>query len=206
MRRKAGIGAIHKKNLEAEKYKDKTNELQESQFEQMSKQMEILKTNLEEFANKHKNEIKKNSQFRKQFQEMCAAIGVDPLSSGKGFWSVLGMGDFYFELSVQVVETCLAANHSTGGIMELKELRDRLVAARGRKAQHQEITEEDILIASKKLKVFGNSFNVHQVSKNRYLVQSIPGELSLQETSVLGVAANQEQGMVTVDILIKELG
>jgi ESCRT-II complex subunit VPS22 len=90
--------------------------------------------------------------------------------------------------------------------MDLKELRNRLVAARGRKAQHQEITEEDILIASKKLKVFGNSFNVHQISKNRYLVQSIPGELSLQETAVLGIAANQEQGVVTVQLLMKDLG
>lgn len=40
-------------------------------------------------------------------QEMCASIGVDPLSSGKGFWSVLGIGDFYYELAVQIVEVCL---------------------------------------------------------------------------------------------------
>lgn len=35
MRRKAGVGAIHKQKLEAEKYKDKGNELQDSQFEQI---------------------------------------------------------------------------------------------------------------------------------------------------------------------------
>lgn len=38
---------------------------------------------------------------------MCASIGVDPLSSGKGFWSVLGIGDFYYELAVQIVEVCI---------------------------------------------------------------------------------------------------
>lgn len=114
MRRRAGVGAIQKQKLEAEKYRDKGTELQDSQFEQMVKQMDVLKENLEEFAGKHKAEIKKNAQFRRQFQEMCAAIGVDPLASGKGFWSVLGMGDFYYELAVQVVEVCLAANHSTG--------------------------------------------------------------------------------------------
>lgn len=37
------------------------------------------------------------------------------------------------------------------------------------------------------------------------MVQSVPGELSLQETSVLTVASNQEQGSVTIDLLIKEL-
>ena len=66
------------------------------------------------------------------------------------------MGDFYYELGVQVVEVCLALNHVTGGLMELDELRRRLIAARGQKASHQEITKEDILMAAKKLKIFGN--------------------------------------------------
>ena len=36
---------------------------------------------------------------------MCASIGVDPLASGKGFWSnMLEIGDFYYELAVQIVE------------------------------------------------------------------------------------------------------
>ena len=36
---------------------------------------------------------------------MCAAIGVDPLASSKGFWAeMLGMGDYYYELGVRVVE------------------------------------------------------------------------------------------------------
>lgn len=52
-------------------------------FCQMSKQLETFKSNLEEFASKHKQEIRKNSQFRVQFQEMCATIGVDPLACEK---------------------------------------------------------------------------------------------------------------------------
>ncbi|KAJ6637965.1 Vacuolar-sorting protein SNF8 [Pseudolycoriella hygida] len=205
MRRRAGVGAIHKQKVEAEKYKDKGIEIQDSQFEQMTKNMEVFRENLEEFAAKHKNEIKKNAQFRRQFQEMCAVIGVDPLASGKGFWSVLGMGDFYYELGVQVVEVCLAANHSTGGLMELEELRKRLVRARGQNAKHQEITNEDILIATKKLKIFGNGFVVYPIGRDRYMVQSIPGELSLHETSVLEVAAKQPEGCITEELLQKEL-
>jgi ESCRT-II complex subunit VPS22 len=55
---------------------------------------------LEEFAAKHKNEIKKNAEFRQHFQQMCARIGVDPLASSKGFWAeMLGVGDFYYEAS-----------------------------------------------------------------------------------------------------------
>lgn len=75
MRRRAGVGAIQKQKLESEKFKDKGTAIQDNQFEQMSKQMEFLKGNLEEFAEKHKNEIRKNPTFRRQFTEMCAAIG-----------------------------------------------------------------------------------------------------------------------------------
>lgn len=75
MRRRAGVGAIQKQKLESEKFKDKGTAIQDNQFEQMTKQMDFLKSNLEEFAEKHKNEIRKNPTFRRQFTEMCAAIG-----------------------------------------------------------------------------------------------------------------------------------
>lgn len=62
------------------KYKDKGSELAEEQLNQMSKQLDAFRDNLEEFAANHKNDIKKNPQFRMHFQEMCATIGVDPLA------------------------------------------------------------------------------------------------------------------------------
>ena len=46
----------------------------------MTKQMETFKVNLEDFASKHKDDIRKDADFRVQFQEMCAQIGVDPLA------------------------------------------------------------------------------------------------------------------------------
>lgn len=64
----------------------------------MSKQLETFKTHLEEFASKHKQEIRKNPQFRVQFQEMCATIGVDPLACENDlgynqhmFWHISGI-------------------------------------------------------------------------------------------------------------------
>ena len=59
--------------------------------------MESFKVNLQEFAVKYKDEIKKDAHFRKQFQDMCANIGVDPLASSKGFWSeILVIFNSYF--------------------------------------------------------------------------------------------------------------
>jgi hypothetical protein len=46
----------------------------------MTQQMDVFKKNLEDFAAKHKDDIRRDPQFRLQFQEMCAAIGVDPLA------------------------------------------------------------------------------------------------------------------------------
>lgn len=54
---------------------------------------------------------------------MCANIGVDPLASNKGMWAqLLGFGDFYYELGVQVVEACLATRAVNGGLMDLAAL------------------------------------------------------------------------------------
>jgi len=72
----------------------------------MTKQLAEFKTSLEEFAVKHKKDISKNPVFRSQFLKMCKQIGVDPLSSNKGFWvDVLGVGDFYYELAVSMVQS-----------------------------------------------------------------------------------------------------
>lgn len=42
--------------------------------------METFKTNLQEFAQKHRKDIRKDPTFRAHFQKMCANIGVDPLA------------------------------------------------------------------------------------------------------------------------------
>ena len=62
-----------------------------------------FKSSLESFALKHRAEIRGDPAFRAQFNAMCANVGVDPLASNKGFWNeLLGVGDFYYELAVQV--------------------------------------------------------------------------------------------------------
>lgn len=42
--------------------------------------MEVFKTNLQEFAHKHRKDIRKDPTFRTHFQRMCTNIGVDPLA------------------------------------------------------------------------------------------------------------------------------
>ena len=68
MRRRAGVGAIQKRRLDAEKYKDKGTALSETQLAEMSRQLETFRDKLEVFARDHKQDIKKDPAFRKHFQ------------------------------------------------------------------------------------------------------------------------------------------
>ncbi|XP_011270237.1 vacuolar-sorting protein SNF8, variant [Capsaspora owczarzaki ATCC 30864] len=172
------------------------------QLAQITQQLEVFKSNLEEFATKYAKQIRKNPTFRQQFQVMCGTIGVDPLASTKGFWSeLLGVGDFYYELSVQVVEVCLATRASNGGFITMQELMTRLTKRRGAKAQA--ISEDDIERAIKKLKTLGRGFDILVVGKQR-LVRSVPTELNADQTVVL--AAAQTLGYVTESSLVSTHG
>ena len=82
---------------------------------------------------------------------------------------------------VQIVEVCMANQHKTGGLMELGEIRNKLVRSRGKSQHHQDISIDDLLRATKKLKILGTGFTVIPLKSGRYLVQSVPGELSLDQ-------------------------
>lgn len=90
---------------------------------QMKLQLQSFKGRLEQFAVLHKHEIQKDPAFRAKFHSMCASIGVDPLTSRKGIWSeLLGVGDYYYELAVRIIEICVATRPTNGGIISLTEL------------------------------------------------------------------------------------
>jgi len=202
-RRGVGAGAIARKKKEAEKFKERGNELAAQQLEQLSSQLETFHTNLEEFASKHKQEIRKNPEFRHQFQQMCATIGVDPLASGKGFWSeMLGVGDFYYELGVKAVEICIATRPVNGGIMTLRELHQKLMKTKNKHSQ--DVSMEDIKMAIKKLDVLGTGFTLIGKHTNDLIVQSVPSELSMDHTAILEIA-QKNNGCIDVSSAANQL-
>lgn len=87
---------------------------------------------LQTFATEHRKDIKRNPHFRKNFQQMCDLVGVDCLASKKGFWSeLLGIGDFYYDLSVQVVGCCLKTRDTNGGLIDIVDLKRLVLEQRG---------------------------------------------------------------------------
>ena len=68
-RRGVGIGAIQKEKLAKQKLAAKGEELQEANLQEMSKQMDKFRDNLEKFAVSHKKDIQKDPEFRLQFAD-----------------------------------------------------------------------------------------------------------------------------------------
>lgn len=201
MRRGPGLASVDRNKLAKERFAAKGTELADAEISHMVKQLDSFKEYLESFATKHKSDIKKNPEFRKHFQKLCSQIGVDPLQSSRGFWSeILGVGDFYYELGVQVIEVCLATKPKNGGLISLEELHKLVL--KGRARNRQDVSQDDLCHAIKKLSVLGSGFKVLAL-KGGHLVQSVPSELNMDHTTVLQMA--QKTGFTSVSALTKEL-
>ncbi|RIB17035.1 hypothetical protein C2G38_1466134 [Gigaspora rosea] len=150
-------------------------------MQQLRDQLQVFKTNLEEFARKYRKDIRKNPMFRARFQKMCSNIGVDPLASNKGFWAeFLGVGDFYYELGVQIIEICLSTRGRNGGLVDLDELKRQLVKMRGGNNSgisgsnsSQEISDDDIIRSIKTLKPLGNGFEILQIGDRKMVRRKV---------------------------------
>ncbi|CAI9295238.1 unnamed protein product [Lactuca saligna] len=201
MRRRPGIGGLQTAAAARDQYRLLGENVAKLRTDLMKEQLSTFRSQLEDFARKHKNDIRKNPVFRSQFHEMCAKVGVDPLASNKGFWAeLLGIGDFYYELGVQIVDICLATRPHNGGLINLEELCK--ILSQRRKGAREAVTEDDCLRAISKLKVLGSGFEVITVGK-RKLVRSVPTELKKDHNEILELS--QAQGFVTVEEVERRL-
>lgn len=154
--RRVGAGAIAKERLAEAKYKERGTVSAEAQLGQMSKQLGMFKTHLEEFASKHKREIRKDPEFRVQFQDTCATLGwiVCPLERilvGDGrcgsFLLRAGNPDDWSVCGSEAQEWRSA---NSGGTTP------HALKGRGRLAQ--DVGQDDSIRAMEKLKALGTGF------------------------------------------------
>ncbi|KAI8060351.1 SNF8, ESCRT-II complex subunit,-like protein, isoform CRA_a [Gongronella butleri] len=203
-RRPAGLAHAQKKERQDRDFQQIGDSMAAKELEHLQRQMDIFKQNLEEFAWKHRHEIKKDPQFRAHFQRMCANIGVDPLASNKGFWAdMLGVGDFYYELGVQIIEACMRTRTRDGGLTDLQELTVRVDRMREKEGQkRQEIVEDDIIRAIHTLKPLSGGFEVLTLGAKK-MVRSVPNELDKDQTSLLLLA--QGSGFINFKLVKNRL-
>lgn len=187
MRRRPGIAGIQQRRDASVALRVAGEDAERQHLEAMRAQLGRFRASLEAFALKHKAEIRADPVFRAQFHKMCANVGVDPLASNKGFWTeLLGFGDFYYELGVQVAEACLASKAQDGGLCELGRLMSLVLARRGRAAQP--ISEDDLLRAIERLQCLGGGWKVLTVGGKK-VVRSVPVEFSPDQSEVIRIAA-----------------
>ncbi|KAI8098619.1 EAP30/Vps36 family-domain-containing protein [Halteromyces radiatus] len=203
-RRQAGVGHTQQKDRLGRDFQQIGDSIAAKELEQLQRQLETFKQNLEEFAWKHQKDIKKDPMFRSHFQRMCANIGVDPLASNKGFWAdMLGVGDFYYELGIQIIEACMQTRSRDGGLTALQDLTKRLDRMRSKEGRkHQEIIEDDIIRAIKTLKPLNGGFQVITLGAKK-MVRSVPNELDKDQAGLLLLA--QRLGYVDYRMIQKEL-
>eukprot|EP00171_Calliarthron_tuberculosum_P006850 IDg6850t1 len=163
------------------------DELNRQKYADMRAQMQRFEANLRAFATEHKDSIQRDARFRAHFHEMCAAAGVDPLTSRKGLWAeLLGVGDYYYELAVRAIEACVATRPLNGGVIALDELVRHL--RKRRSAYVEDVSSDDVERAVSKLDVLGGGYRVVSTGRGK-LVTSVPLELSVDHTRILDLCA-----------------
>ncbi|KAL7542340.1 hypothetical protein ACHAXR_011680 [Thalassiosira sp. AJA248-18] len=208
-RRGVGVGRAG-----AAVYAKKAEELKATSLASAMETVEKLEVKLADFAKTHKKAIQHDPAFRAKFLDMCAPLGVDPLSAEKGFWgSMLGIGEFYYELSVKVAEVCLASRSRNGGIIRVSEVKD-ILTQRGTKFKFADsnnkssYSEEDIITSVKKLSKLGSGFRTIKVGRV-ILIVSVPEELDDDHMQVMNLAEDNsygQYGTVAVEDMARALG
>ena len=138
---------------------------------------------------------------------MCAHAGVDPLASRKNAWSeLLGLGDFYYKLGLQIVEICLASRTFNGGLMALPDLMQALNrrVTTTNSSSTTSLSFSDLAQALKKLRELKGGYEVVNIGGQTF-VRSIPGGLSDDHREIVGVA-RESKGRVSLAQLVKVKG
>jgi ESCRT-II complex subunit VPS22 len=147
-RKGVGLAAFDRSRLTSAQFASHGSSLRTTNAQALETQLSVFRSLLQNFAQTHAKDIRSNPSFRAQFARMCAAIGVDPLASsssagsGSSIWAQLlgrSVNDFYFELAVRVVEVCSATRGENGGLIGVRELREKVM--RGRMEGAPEISE-----------------------------------------------------------------
>ncbi|KAI0127807.1 EAP30/Vps36 family protein [Xylariales sp. AK1849] len=208
-----GLAAFDRSRITSAQFASRGSSLRTTNAAALETQLSVFRSLLQQFATTHAKDIRSNPSFRAQFARMCAAIGVDPLASSSGssasaggvssIWAQLlgrSVNDFYFELAVRVVEMCGATRGENGGLIGVKELREKVM--RGRMEGAPEISEDDVLRAVGTLKPLGSSYSIIKVGNKSY-IRSVPKELNTDQSAVL--EAVQVLGYVSVSMLMINL-
>lgn len=155
-------------------------QMQMEKEKSLSQQLEAFTKNLEAFAQKYKDEIKFNPDFREKFYLMCIEIGVDPLASISLWSKNLNLAEFYYNLAIQIITISM----TRGPLIELNELRKILMA----NMKTSDVTLLDIEKAIESVSDLKCGFQIVKI-KNSKAVVTVPMEKSTIIDDVIEMAS-----------------
>ena len=206
MRRGVGIAAFDLQEQSKRSFAALSSELSRAQVENLHLQLAQFRSALAHFASEHREKIKNDPSFRHKFQQMCSSIGVDPLAGPRkgGWWAeLLGLGDWQYELGVQIVDICVSTREQNGGLIALSEV-IRLVSKLRGISGTGSITEEDVIRSLKSLQPLGTGYQIVEIDGCK-MVRSVPKELDEDQAVILSIA-REEGGRVLANHLIQRKG
>ncbi|KAG8464999.1 hypothetical protein KFE25_012362 [Diacronema lutheri] len=203
MRRGVGISGLQRQQRHESQLKKVGSELGHQNAAELRRQLDALRQRIEGFAFEHRGVINRDPVFRAHFNRLCAASGVDPLKSSKGVWAqLLGVGDFYYELAVQVADVCMSTRAQAGGLIAVGDLHARLGRKRG--GAGRAISRDDVLCAVAQLRQLGGGYAVSTFGGGEQYVRCVPLELDADHNALLTLATPSAR--VTRARLAQELG
>jgi ESCRT-II complex subunit VPS22 len=202
----AGLAAFERHEQSKRSFAQLSTHISQTQVENLTAQLNQFRTALSHFAATHRDSIRGDPAFRHAFQQMCSSIGVDPLAGPRkgGWWAeMLGMGDWQYELGVQIVDVCVSTRERNGGLIEMGELIRLVSKLRG--VSEGAVTEDDVMRSIKTLQPLGAGYQVMDVGEGRKMVRSVVKELDEDQTVVLAIA-HEEGGRIVADTLVERRG
>lgn len=200
-----GIAAFDRHEQSVRSFAQLSTALSQSQVDHLHSQLNQFRTALTHFASTHRDSIRRDPAFRHAFQQMCSSIGVDPLAGPRkgGWWAeILGLGDWQYELGVQIVDVCVSTRASNGGMIEMSELLRMVQKLRG--VSGGAVTEEDVIRSIKTLEPLGAGYQVIDLG-GRTMVRSVVKELDEDQAVILTIA-QKRNGHIVEDVLMREKG
>lgn len=205
MHRGVGLAAFDKEQL-SQRFAELSSELSKTQVDHLQSQLTQFRNALFHFATTHKDSIRSDPAFRHAFQRMCVSIGVDPLAGPRagGWWAeMLGLGDWQYELGVQIVDVCVSTRERNGGVIELGDLVHMVSKLRG--VERGVIVEEDVIRSIRTLQPLGAGYEVIDVGGGKKMVRSVVKELDEDQAVVLA-EAQLAGGRIVEEILENRRG
>ncbi|TFK85247.1 winged helix DNA-binding domain-containing protein [Polyporus arcularius HHB13444] len=201
-----GISAFDRQQQSKRSFAELSNEISQAQVDLLHAQLAQFRSALAHYASTHRERIRQEPSFRHAFQQMCTTIGVDPLAGPRkgGWWAeMLNLGDWQYELGVQIVDVCVSTRERNGGLIEMGELIRLVSKLRG--VGGDVITEDDVMRSIKTLKPLSAGYEVIDVGGGKKMVRSVPRELDADQAVVLAVA-QEDGGRVSEQALVARRG